>query len=594
MQKLKFQNHQPWIPYIILIITLTLTFLTTIYVSKATYTEDNLRFLNAVEDTTSSISSQMQTYIALLRGVAGLYAAEPNLTLGQFSEYINRLRLSKNYPGAQGIGFIQIITNNNKDAFIQYEQSHDETNFTITPQGTRSTYYVVRYLTLSNQHFPTIIGFDMGTDPNRLQAMEKARDLGMTTTSNRLLLWTKKKGTKMVGFLIFTPIYKGGMIPPTISERRANLVGFIYSAFTAKDLFLNIQESKGLPLLLNYQIYDGKKLTKANLIHDSRTVTKQPSNNYIPRFQTTRSILVGGEPWTISFTNHQQFDATSQQNLSPFIFIGGLLVSITFFLLSRSQYLAKAKAEITATKLQYSQKELEKAVGIRDNFISIASHELKTPVTSLKVYAEVLLRQFNKEKDYKSTDYLKKILRQIDKLTLLIQDLLDVSRIQSNQLTFRTEKFDLNTLVKEVIESTQQIANHHRIVLEGAVSKNVWGDRERISQVLINLLTNALKYSPKAKKVIVTLQDGITEAKISVKDFGIGINKEHQKKIFTRFYRINAKNEQTYPGLGIGLFISQAIIKRHGGLITIMSKKNNGSIFRFTIPYSKKQLSETG
>jgi signal transduction histidine kinase len=259
-------------------------------------------------------------------------------------------------------------------------------------------------------------------------------------------------------------------------------------------------------------------------------------------------------------------------------------------MLTRSQYMARTHAEIAANKLQSSQRELQRAISHRDNFISIASHELKTPLTSLKVYAEVLLRQFNVKGDKKTTEYLIKINRQIDKLSLLIQDLLDVSRIQTNQMNFREEKFDLNDVAKEVIDNVQQIADHHQIKLSGAIKKKIWGDRERISQVLMNLLTNAIKYSPKADKIIVTLKETNLDAIISVKDFGIGINKEHQKKIFDRFYRISDTKGRTFPGLGIGLFISLAIIRRHGGEITLTSQMGQGSIFRFTIPFQKKHF----
>jgi len=231
---------------------------------------------------------------------------------------------------------------------------------------------------------------------------------------------------------------------------------------------------------------------------------------------------------------------------------------------------------------------LQKAISHRDNFISIASHELKTPVTSLKVYAEILLRQFKNKGDEKTLDYLIKINKQIDKLTALIQDLLNVSRIQKNQMAYRMELCDLNELAKEAVENTQQITDHHKILLKGKIKRKILCDRERISQVIINLLTNAIKYSPLADKIIVTLSQNKKETLIAVSDFGIGISKEHQRKVFDRFYRISDTNGETYPGLGIGLFISQAIVKRHGGEIKIISVAGKGSTFRFNLPFTKK------
>ncbi len=590
MARIKLRIQRPWIPYIIFIVTLTLTLLTTYYVSSATYTEDRLRFLNAVQDTNINIETRLQTYIALLRGTAGLFAAEPAVTQQQFTSFINRLNLQKNYPGTQGIGFIQIVTNNDKDTFIQTLQSQENEQFTIKPQGNRPVYYVVRYFVRRDQQAPPNIGTDMFIDPIRRSAMEKARDTGTSVTSGKVVGITQDTHKKVIGFLIFTPVYRGGKVPSTVVQRRANIQGFVYSPFQINVLLAGILEDRRIPQLLNYQIYDGTQLNSTNLFHDSRPITKEEAINYHPRFRDTRHIIIAGRIWTIVFTNHPQFEVESENNLSTLIFIGGLLVSIMFFMLSRSQYLARTNAEIAATRLQSSQKELQKAVNHRDNFISIASHELKTPLTSLKVYAEVLLRQFSKKGDQKTADYLTKMNRQIDKLNLLIQDLLDVSRIQRNQLTFRTEKFDINEMVKEVTENIQQTADHHDIALVGSIKRKVWGDRERISQVLVNLLTNAIKYSPHAKKIVVTLEENDQHANITVQDFGIGISKEHQKKIFDRFYRITGTNEHTYPGLGIGLFISQAIVKRHGGEISLTSKLGSGSLFRFTLPLGKKKI----
>ncbi len=535
MARIKLVIHRPWIPYIILILTLTLTILSTFYISRATHIEDRLRFLNAVQDTSNSISDRMNIYVTLLRSIAGLYASIPDISKDQFDQYINQLHLQKNYPAVQGIGFIQLVHDNEKESFIQSIQNNINPQFTIYPSGDRSIYYVVRYLRLRTNQPPSSIGYDMGTNPVRLNALEIARDKGIPTMSGKVDLLSKGETITQSGFLIFIPIYSDGGIPTTISERRAKIVGFVYSPFETNTFFQGILGDKTLPQLLNVQIYDGKNITQSTVLHDSRSSMDKANSLYLPKFQVSKSIIVAGEIWTVIFSNHPEFESESQEDLSFFVFIGGLLVSIMLFMLSRSQYIARANAENVAIKLQYSQKELQKAIGLRDNFISIASHELKTPVTSLKVYTEMLLRKFSQKGDIQTTDYLSKIIKQIDKLTMLIQDLLNVSRIESNQLTFRIEKFDLNTMVKEVIDNTQQIDPRHTIILKGKIKKSVWGDRERIGQVLINLLNNASKYSPKSDKLIVILKDSTKGAVVSVEDFGIGINKTHQKKYLIAF-----------------------------------------------------------
>lgn len=592
MARLKLKIQQPWIPYIIFIVTLILTLIATYYVSSVTYAQDRFRFFSSVQDTNTNIHTQLETYIALLRGTAGLFAATPDLNKEEFSNYVTRLSLEKNYSGAMGVGFVEKVPDNEKDTFIQTVDAQDNAQMTIQPNEERSTYYVVRFLTRKDNKMAASVGYDLYANPIFKSAMDKARDSGSSYASGKEIIIDKPTNQKMTIFLIFTPVYQGGDVPSTVEGRRDKLVGFVFIPFNVEVLLNEIFASRTIPQLLNYKIYDSQDMTNQNLLHDSNTTNQHTAAFYLPRFHDTRNFVLGGNTWTIIYTNNPEFDLESEKNLSTIIVIGGLFVSIVFFALSRSQYTARTKAEIAASKLQASQKELQKAISHRDNFISIASHELKTPVTSLKVYAELLLRHYSKKGDKKTLDYLIKINRQIDKLTVLIQDLLNVSRIQKNQLTFRMELCDLNETAREAVENTQQITDHHKIVLEGKVKRKIVCDKERINQVIINLLTNAIKYSPLADKIVVKLETNKKEAVISVVDFGIGISREYQKKVFDRFYRVSDIDGETYPGLGIGLFISQAIVKRHGGEIRIISEKGKGSTFQFNLPFKKKKSTQ--
>ncbi len=234
--------------------------------------------------------------------------------------------------------------------------------------------------------------------------------------------------------------------------------------------------------------------------------------------------------------------------------------------------------------------EAQKAIALRDDFISIASHELKTPITSLKMYTQVLQKQFAKKGQESLARFLAKMDTQLNKLTALIRDLLNVSKIELGQLEFREEAFDVNEVVKDTVEQIQSTTTQLAIHIEGRITQPVWGDKDRIGQVLTNLLTNAIKYSPEAETVLVRLTPDSGVAVVTVQDFGIGIAKEHQRSIFTRFYRVSDPEEQTYPGLGIGLYVSNEIIKRHGGTLTVSSEKGKGSQFRFTLPYARSTV----
>lgn len=234
----------------------------------------------------------------------------------------------------------------------------------------------------------------------------------------------------------------------------------------------------------------------------------------------------------------------------------------------------------TNTDVQH-QKELEQQ---KDNFLGIASHELKTPVTSLKAYAQVMEAMFKRSGDFKNAELLGKMNKQVDRLTNLISDLLDVTKINAGRLQFNQSYFDFNGMVEEVIEEVQRTSGKHTIIKKLNFNKEIFGDRERICQVVTNLLTNAVKYSPDANEVIISTEEKESAVQVCVQDFGIGINKDKTDQVFEQFYRVSGNKEHTFPGLGLGLYISSEIVKRLNGKIWVDSVENKGSTFCFLIP----------
>lgn len=225
----------------------------------------------------------------------------------------------------------------------------------------------------------------------------------------------------------------------------------------------------------------------------------------------------------------------------------------------------------------------------KDAFIGMASHELKTPVTSLKGFLSLLQRMLAHSENAKVQHYLTRMETQLEKLMTLINDLLDVSRIQTGQLVYREEPVAVDALVQDIMESVQETTQTHHLQLEGQIQAEVFGDRDRLGQVLTNLLTNAIKYSPNANTVIVHLSRDEKQVHIRVQDFGRGIAREHHHKIFERFYQIDDPEVKTYPGLGIGLAICHDIVTRHRGHLRVESEKGKGAIFHLSLPLFQQE-----
>jgi two-component system CheB/CheR fusion protein len=219
---------------------------------------------------------------------------------------------------------------------------------------------------------------------------------------------------------------------------------------------------------------------------------------------------------------------------------------------------------------------------VKDEFINIASHELKTPLTTAKAYIDLAQLKMGKTNN-ENLLYVQKAGESINKLNDLIGELLDVGKIKNGKLDLHISTFDFNEMITSTIEGVQLISPQHKIMLTGEMNEPVTADRERLQQVFLNLLTNAVKYSPNTDKVFVNIANENSEIKVSVKDGGIGIRKENINKIFTMYYREEGR-AMHFQGMGIGLSISQEIIQRHKGRIWVESEADKGSTFSFTIP----------
>jgi signal transduction histidine kinase len=228
-----------------------------------------------------------------------------------------------------------------------------------------------------------------------------------------------------------------------------------------------------------------------------------------------------------------------------------------------------------------ARKELEQR---KDDFISMANHELRNPLAALKLQTALLQRQLAKQGTLDQAPALAMMEAQIKTITRLVEELLDVSRIQAGRLEYVRETVDLDELLREITDTIQQIYPSHRILVRGAVRTNLIGDPDRLGQVFTNLLCNAIKYSPDAQTVEMELSASDEAVTIRVRDHGLGIPREQREKIFERFYRGAGPQQSAIPGLGMGLYIVAEIVKGHGGSITVDSEVAKGSTFTVTLP----------
>lgn len=235
------------------------------------------------------------------------------------------------------------------------------------------------------------------------------------------------------------------------------------------------------------------------------------------------------------------------------------------------------------TEVVRSRNILEESIAQKNEFISIASHELKTPITSLKAYMQLVNEKIKGPGDASTINYVKKVIAQIDKLNVLVSELLDLSKLEAGKLQLSVQEFNFDQMVEESISMLQPSLETHKIIKEGNAGVQVVGDKQRLEQVLMNYLTNAVKYSPGKNKILVNVTQQNDNVIVAITDQGIGIPKEKVSCIFERFYRVEGIVHR-FQGFGIGLYIASEIIKRHNGKVWLESEENKGSTFYFSIP----------
>jgi signal transduction histidine kinase len=241
----------------------------------------------------------------------------------------------------------------------------------------------------------------------------------------------------------------------------------------------------------------------------------------------------------------------------------------------------RSHLKVALNNQRKDKQEIQSLMQKKDEFLNVASHELKTPVTSIKAYIQIL-NKILKPADQSASLFLSKAEKQIVKLTELIEDLLDVSKIQAGQMVYKQEVIEVSEIVEEVITQTQMSTLSHQILFDTQIRAKVYADRNRLEQVLNNLLSNAIKYSPGADKVIIRMEISDQKVHIYIRDFGIGISADKHQFIFDRFFRVQ-ESSQNFPGLGLGLYITSQIILRHQGEIKLKSHQQ-GSEFIVSLP----------
>ena len=564
-------QSQRALPWYVFAVFVTLTLLATSYVWRTTRAADRARFDNAVQSTSDAISARIDAYVNVLTATRGLLASDPALPRSDLRDYIRSHDVQRRYPGIQGIGLSLRVPPELVPQLQADMRREGFADFRPWPPTTGDVHAIV-LLEPADARNRAAIGFNMFSEPVRREAMSRARDSGQPAASGAVTLVQEIEREKQPGFLIYTPVYATGFTPATRAERRAALVGFVYAPFRAHDLLRGVFGTQQRPEI-GFEIRDDGQLLY-------RTVDLPRE----PRFIQPARLRVAGRTWNVRWISKREGRGVAFR-VATTTFLVGVIISTLLFALLRVQLAARAQAEQTAERLTESEAALQRANQAKDDFLATLSHELRTPMTAILGWAQMLGDGgVDEETARTGIDAIGKSARV---QAQLIDDLLDVSRITAGKMRIEPQPVELEPIIAAAIETVRPTAEAKGVRIAADVEPGaiVNGDAHRLQQVVWNLLTNAVKFTPAGGDVSVWLRREDREAVIEVRDTGQGIDPAFMPHLFERFRQADSSSTRAHMGLGLGLAIVSHLTELHGGKIAAESRgEGRGSTFRVRLP----------
>jgi signal transduction histidine kinase/CheY-like chemotaxis protein len=606
-------------PIIVFILGLVFTVAATVQLQRIIAANELERFNSAVRMRLDDIQDHIEKHIALLRGAAGLFAASEYVTRSEFAAYVGRLRLREFYPGVQGLGFTRRVEAGSLDNFLALAREQIGTGFHLWPAHPRPEYHSIIYLEPLDPRNQAAIGYDMFTEPNRREAMARARDTGRHAMSQRVELVQEIDQQKQPGFLIYLPVYDGGSTPETIEARRAQLQAFVYSPYRAGDLFNAVFGDRQNDL--DIAVYDGVS-SPETLLYRSRDGSAD--SGHVPLLSTSRSLEIGGRTWMVELASLPAFERGSGRELTPFVVAGGLLATLLLSGLAWSQAGAtraalKAREELRELNATLEHRiaeairvEHQRAEALRQveeqlrqsqkmealgQLTGGVAHDFNNLLTVIAGNLELLKRQLAGTTDARSRRNIDNAMEGVKRAALLTHRLLAFSR----QSPLAPEMVDVNKLVGGMSDLLHRTLGEH-VAVETMLGSNLWhaeADPNQLESAILNLAVNARDAMPEGGSLTIeTANSPIDEGHamsnregvkpgdyvaICVSDTGVGMPPDVMARVFEPFFTTKPVGK----GTGLGLAQVYGFMHQSGGHVTISSEIGHGTAVKLYLPRTK-------
>ena len=582
-----FTFKKTWKALVALLFGLVLTFVAVYQTQKNTINIANQDFESNGNDIKLKLDARLKAHALLLQSGAAFFAASDTVTQEEWRKFIKNEKINRNLPGIQGVGYSLIIPKNQLKQHIQSFRENGSPDYDVIPVGDREIYTSIIYLEPFSGRNLRAFGYDMFSEPIRRKAMEISRDSDYAILSDKVILVQETNEYVQAGVLMYVPVYRNGMQTNTVEERKAAIEGWVYSPYRINDLMNGILGNWDLPNenRIHLKIYDNDDISDEALLYDSQSkneVTNEDKSN----LYLNLPIVFNGKKWTLQFTGNSE-------NLSIYhgeiliVLISGITISLLLFALS----LALINANLRTRQIHLLNRQLEKLNIDKDRFISILSHDLRSPFNNLLGLSEILIEDIRKIDIDEIEDIANNINKSARNLYNLLEDILLWARTQQGNIPFRPQVLSLSEICKNIIETLKPNANAKNIAINYSAIKhiNVFADIDMIKTVLRNLVSNAIKFTNNSGAININAEKNSGIVTISVSDNGIGISSDNLAKLFDISEVLSTKGTAGETGTGLGLLLCKEFVEKHQGKIWVESEVGKGSDFKFTLPVSIEQ-----
>jgi signal transduction histidine kinase len=495
-----------------------------------------------------------------------------------WSQFIGTYQLQKRFPAISSVAVTRVVGPDEQQAYLQTLSDQYGQPITVTNNVPGQPVNIVSYVSPERPTSINNIGFNSMAEPARQTAMQKATDTNDVVMTEQLQLYVNAKESKTsdeTAFLLYAPYYKPGMALETSAERQAAIQGHVSASFRTQNVF-DRAFSRIDHNHTAIQVHIGDA-TQTQLAYSS------PAKQSIgPKIQRTQTLQVFSQTFTINYDFDSDFLVSRTQLRAPTymvifgVMIGMLIGTATFFFL-RGRYhrlLLDKEHDVTRAK---------------DELLSLASHQLRTPATGVKQYMGMVLQGFAGKITPIQEELLEKAYKSNERQLHVINDILHLAKLDLGRIVLAKSNFDLSVLVRDVIDEQQHDINDGQLTLKAQLRRSspIYADEHMLRMVIENIISNAVKYTDPGGKVWVRLQQKEDGYFVIVKDTGVGIASRDMPLLFQQFSRLMNSRSHLVSGTGVGLYLARHLIELHNGVIDVESTVGKGSTFTIYIPIEK-------